>query len=160
IGQAGAPLRLPPRQTPDIQPGLLETTLLQPLHRASIVVIGLTVVALVRPERWPDTLSTQVLMGFEHGAHGGLVFHTERRTGPHHEDIPSHPTDLQGAPTLESCGGRALVEAAHSVDVAGQRLLWYHHPTTPEARPMQNEGGTVLMDLLSGPPDVPGHPVE
>src|SRR5215471_13965074 len=39
------------RQTPDIQAGLLETTLLQPWHSISIVVIGLAVVALIRPER-------------------------------------------------------------------------------------------------------------
>src|SRR5215510_9627260 len=34
ICQAGAHLRLPLWQTPDIQPRLLETTLLQPCHRA------------------------------------------------------------------------------------------------------------------------------
>src|SRR5215813_12609907 len=63
IGKAGAHLRLPPRQTPHIQPGLLETKLLQPCHRAQIVVIGLAVVALVCPEGLQDTWAKQALMG-------------------------------------------------------------------------------------------------
>src|SRR5215468_4706460 len=50
IGQAGANLRLPPRQTPHSQPGLLETKLLQHFHRAQVVVIGLAIVALICPE--------------------------------------------------------------------------------------------------------------
>src|SRR5262249_42871343 len=148
IGKAGAHLRLPPRQAPDIQTGLLETKLLQPFHRAQIVVIGLTVVALVRPERLQDTLAKQVLMFFDHGAHGGFVFHPDRRTGPHHEEIPSNPTDLKDAPKLESFGGLALVEAAHSLDVEGQYLVWHDHPTTQEARHMQKEVGAVRIDLL------------
>src|SRR5262245_20547585 len=112
IGKAGAHLRLPPRQTPDIQPGLLETKLLQPLHRAQIVVISLAVVAFVRPERLQDALAKKALMGFDHRAYGGFVFHPDRRTGPHHEEIPPNPTELQGAPKLEPFGGLALVEAA------------------------------------------------
>src|SRR5262245_869178 len=50
ICQAGAHLRLPLWQTFHIQTGLLEPKLFQPLHRAQIVVIGLAVVTLVRPE--------------------------------------------------------------------------------------------------------------
>ena len=50
IGKAGAHLHLPLWQTFHIQTGLLETKLLQPFHRAQVVVIGLAVVALVRPE--------------------------------------------------------------------------------------------------------------
>src|SRR5215510_2720963 len=50
ISQAGANLRFPSRQTPNLQTGLLETKLLQPFHCAQIVVIGLAVVALVCPE--------------------------------------------------------------------------------------------------------------
>src|SRR5262245_6712082 len=51
IGKAGANLRFPPRQTPHIQTGLLETTLLQPCYRAQVVVISLAVVALICPKR-------------------------------------------------------------------------------------------------------------
>src|SRR5262250_1670053 len=51
ICQARVHLCLTLRQTPDIQPGLLETKLLQPCHYAQIVVISLAVVALIRPER-------------------------------------------------------------------------------------------------------------
>src|SRR5215475_1334389 len=99
-------------------------------------------------------------MGFDHGADGGFVFHPDRRTGTHHEEIPPNPTELKGAPKLEPVCGLALVEAAHSLGVEGQGLLWHHHPTTQEARHMEKEGGAMRMDLLPGPTDVPGHPVE
>src|SRR5215831_5947893 len=51
ICQARVHLCLTLPQTPDIPAGLLETKLLQPWHSAEIVVIGLVVVDLIRPER-------------------------------------------------------------------------------------------------------------
>src|SRR5215468_12128330 len=99
-------------------------------------------------------------MGFDHEADRGFVFQPDRRTGPHHEEIPPNPTELQGAPTLEPVCGLALVEAAHGLGVEGQRLLWHHHPTTQEARHMEKEGGAVCLDLLPGSTDVPGHPLD
>src|SRR4029450_1945787 len=99
-------------------------------------------------------------MGFDHRAYRGFVFHPDRRTCPHHEEIPSNPTELKGAPKLKPVCGLALVEAAHGLGVEGQHLLWYNHPTTQEARHMEKEVGAVHMDLLPGPTDVPGHPMD
>src|SRR4029453_15776942 len=99
-------------------------------------------------------------MYFDHRAYRGFVFHPDRRTGPPHEEIPSNPTELKGAPKLEPVCGLALVEAAHGLGVEGQRLLWNNHPTKKEARHMEKEVRAVRIDLLPCPTDVPGHPVE
>src|SRR5262245_64657232 len=82
IGKASVHLCLTLRQTPHIQTRLLETKLLQPCYRAQIVVIGLAVVALIRPERLQDALAKKALMGFDHQAYRGFVFHPDRRTCP------------------------------------------------------------------------------
>src|SRR5262249_20610784 len=72
-------------------------------------------------------------MGFDHRAYRGFVFHPDRRTCPHHEEIPSKPTELKGTPTLKPVCGLALVAAAHGRGVEGQGLLWHDHSTTQEA---------------------------
>ena len=100
IGKAGAHLRLPLRKPCHIQTGLLETTLLQPCHRAQIGVIGLAVGALIRPKRRSDALAKQALMGFDHRADGGFVFHPDRRACTNHEEIPPNPTELKSTPEL------------------------------------------------------------
>src|SRR5215467_12818076 len=99
-------------------------------------------------------------MGFDHRAYRGFVFHPDRRTCPHHEEIPSNPTELKGAPKLESVCGLALVEAAHGLGVEGQRLLWHNNATTQETRHMEKEVGAMSINLLPCPTDVPGHPVD
>src|SRR5262249_61771782 len=110
---------LPLRQTPHIQTGLLETKLLQPLHRAQIGVIDLAVVALIRPERLQYSLAKKALVLFDHRADGGFVFHPDGRTGTDHEEIPPNPTELKGAPKLDPVCRLALVEAVHSSGVEG-----------------------------------------
>jgi hypothetical protein len=77
ICKAGANRRLTLRKTPTIQTRLLETQLLEPFHSAQIVVIGLTVVALIRPERLQEALTKKALMFFDHRAYRGFVFHPE-----------------------------------------------------------------------------------
>jgi len=58
-----------------------------------------------------DALAKQALMGFDHGADGGFVFHPDRCTGTNHEEIPANPTELKGAPKLEPVCGLALIGA-------------------------------------------------
>src|SRR5262249_2128314 len=62
-----------------------------------------------------------------------------------------NPTELKGAPKLEPVCGLALVEAAHGLGVERQGLVWHDHPTTQEARHMEEEVGAVRMDLLPCP---------
>ena len=119
ISKAGTRCRLSLRQSPESQPGLLEPTRLKPDYRAQRVVIGLTVVALIRPARLQYSLAKQALVRFDHRADGGFVFHPDGRTGPDHEDIAPKPTELQGAPTLDPVCRLALVEAVHSSGVEG-----------------------------------------
>jgi len=57
IRKAGTRCRLSLRKIPESQTRLLETTLLKPDYCAQIVVIGLTVVALIRPERLQYSLA-------------------------------------------------------------------------------------------------------
>src|SRR4029434_3372324 len=75
IRKASASLRLTLRQTPDIHTRLRATTLLHPYPRGKIVVIGLTVVALIRSERLQHALPKKAPMFFDHQAYGGFVFH-------------------------------------------------------------------------------------
>jgi hypothetical protein len=65
------------RKTPESQTGLLETTLLKSDHSSQIVVIGLTVVALTRPERLQYSLAKKALVFFDYRADGGFVFHPD-----------------------------------------------------------------------------------
>jgi hypothetical protein len=46
------------------------------------------------------TGAKQALMGFDHRADGGFVFHPDRRACPHHEEIPPNPTELKSTPEL------------------------------------------------------------
>ena len=77
IRKAGTSCRLSLRKSPESQTRLLETTLLKPDYRAQIVVIGLTVVTLIRPERLQYSLAKKALVLFDHRADGGFVFHPD-----------------------------------------------------------------------------------
>ena len=148
IHKAGISRRSPLGQCAGIESRLLQAEFLQPSQRSQVLAIGIAVIAFVHPRRGQDACTKKVLMCFDHRADGGFVFHSDRCTGPNYEEIPPNPTKLKGAPKLEPVCSLALVEAAHGLDVEGQRLLWHHHPTTQEARHMEEEIGAIRIDLV------------
>jgi hypothetical protein len=148
ILKAGVGLRTTLRQRAGIEPGLLKTEFLQPFQRLQVLAIGTAVIAFVHPGRGQDPCAKKVLMCFDHRADGSFVFHPDRCARSDKEEIASTTTKLKGAPKLEPFGRLALVEAAHSLSVKGERFVWDDDPTSQKARHMEKVGRAVRIDLI------------